>query len=795
MGKKGLLLGLLLALALAVTHGTMLAAKTEESEAETTEQLLTDNIGTTEENTAETTETTNVITTEQNKKPEKIEMQTGKTTKKKMAQAPLKKTADGQTLLDVSAGSIVIKSTGASGGGIADETSLNPKGYRITGSTTTNNVVVEKGVTTDLTLDNVSITNNAAKKNCIDVSHANVTITLVGDNMLSCGMIGYGALVKDGMDDTELTIQCENIKEGHQCKKNDCGSLDVKGTVLHATAIGNSNVNKEKPQETGVANLIFKGGIINANAGEHICAIGAACGSGDFGGYAKNIRIEGGIITALGGEYCAGIGGSFACKVDGIYITGGTVYASGGQNSPGIGSGGGIDYAYPSGTFDISNIVISGGDTVVKAVGDKATNMPGIGCGKPDDNPNNPGVATNVVAYPNTGYQGYIQDGISETEYSFSKESPFQEKQNIKVDKYFTMVYFGPFRDENKIDPVTSEQMGANHIISKTGGNAFTEAQLKELAKTNGKDKDGNAFSVNDFLLTDNSQIEAIKEAKVKGKTGDFLLTISTANKTNVTITVSLRGNGIDAAGDSDGSAFEMIGANDIKKETGGSAFTENELKQLCDVKGKDKDGNNFELKDFKIDENELKALNEAKVKKNTGKYPLTYQTPDGESVTVEVLLTGTVEVAFDTDGGKEVPGNQKIDSGKQITRPENPKKQGYIFEGWYYINKDGKEAEWNFEDPVYENMTLKAKWKEEPKTEAASTTGTTAEEKTTKAASTVEKESTDIPDWEYSKRERSVKTGETVAKTGDQAKIPLFITVLGISLAGIVFVSRKQKK
>lgn len=39
MGKKGLLLGLLLALALAVTHGTMLAAKTEESEAETTEQL------------------------------------------------------------------------------------------------------------------------------------------------------------------------------------------------------------------------------------------------------------------------------------------------------------------------------------------------------------------------------------------------------------------------------------------------------------------------------------------------------------------------------------------------------------------------------------------------------------------------------------------------------------------------------------------------------------------------------------------------------------------------------------
>lgn len=69
MKKKGLLLGLILTLALAVTHGTMLAAKTAESK------------------------------------------------EKKMEQDPLKKTADGQTLLNVNKGSIVIKSTGASGGG------------------------------------------------------------------------------------------------------------------------------------------------------------------------------------------------------------------------------------------------------------------------------------------------------------------------------------------------------------------------------------------------------------------------------------------------------------------------------------------------------------------------------------------------------------------------------------------------------------------------------------------------------------------------------------------------------
>ena len=62
---------------------------------------------------------------------------------------------------------------------------------------------------------------------------------------------------------------------------------------------------------------------------------------------------------------------------------------------------------------------------------------------------------------------------------------------------------------------------------------------------------------------------------------------------------------------------------------------------------GKDKEGNDLKPEDFKIDEGQLKAINEAKTSKNTGKFLLTYETPDGEKVTVEVLLTGTVEVSF----------------------------------------------------------------------------------------------------------------------------------------------------
>jgi len=33
------------------------------------------------------------------------------------------------------------------------------------------------------------------------------------------------------------------------------------------------------------------------------------------------------------------------------------------------------------------------------------------------------------------------------------------------------------------VEPKTNEQIGANHIISKTGGNGFTYKQLKHLTK------------------------------------------------------------------------------------------------------------------------------------------------------------------------------------------------------------------------------------------------------------------------------------------------------------------------
>ena len=568
---------------------------------------------------------------------------------------------DTQTKLDVSKGSIQIKATGAVGGGLSQaETSINPKGYYITGTTTANAIAVDPGVTTDLTFDNVSITNQNRNENCVTVSHANVTITLIGDNNLTCEMSEYGALVKDGMDDTALTLQCEYAGEkGHKCKSGICGSLVAGGNTYHATAIGSITATRGINSEAGFSNLLIKGGVITAQAGQHNCAIGACCASWGGGGkgYTKNIKISGGIVNAIGGDQCAGIGSGGWTPVDGIYISGGTVYAAGGNESPGIGSGGRTnDVQGMEKNLDVSNVVISGGDTIVKSVGDEATNMPGIGCGKgPSEHP--AGVASNITASPNTGYQGYIQDGTSEDIYNFTDTSPFASDTVVSVEKYYTKIYFGPYRDENTIAKDTKEQIGANHVISKTGGDGFTESQLKHLAKVNGKQENGTSFPEEGLIFTDTSQIEKINKAKAGGKTGDFPLTFQTPSGTEVTVKVSLRDSGTDASKFDPDNPTPVIGANDFEKDTGGDAFTEEQLKQYGEVKGKDKEGNTISLKDFMVDAEQFKKINEAKTSGKTGVFDLTYTAEDGNQVKVKVSLMGYDEVTEDPDSGESIKG------------------------------------------------------------------------------------------------------------------------------------------
>lgn len=65
--------------------------------------------------------------------------------------------------------------------------------------------------------------------------------------------------------------------------------------------------------------------------------------------------------------------------------------------------------------------------------------------------------------------------------------------------------------------------------------------------------------------------------------------------------------------------------------------------------------------------------------------------------------------VEFDSNGGTDVASQKLVDQ-RYATEPEEPTREGYVFDGWYI--SEAYVTQWNFEtDPVEENMTLHAKW------------------------------------------------------------------------------------
>ena len=911
-----------------------------------------------------------------------------KTAVKKKKAGNLKKqlAKNGQTLLDVSKGDIRITLNGAKGGGLSeDETKLNPKGYWIQGSSTDYNLIVEEKVKTDLTLDNVEIIRGVSldeKANCMIVSHADVTITLVGYNQLLCNSGGTddvrkqgAALTKNGMDGS-LVIQCEHVNEkDHKCD-DECGTLIAKGKdgLWHAGAIGSATQVWNVEKESGFANFEIKGGNIEASGGTHCPGIGSACVSeNSAGGYTKNIRISGGNVKATGTENGSGIGSGYGNKVDGIYITGGTVEATGGSNAPGIGASKCDNMStYPKQSMITTNIHISGGDTRVTAIGDETTHMPGIGSGGGNEK------VSDVTAIPNFGFQGYIQDGTSKTDYTFVDGTPFKEETAIEVGKFYTMVYFGPFRDTNEIEKDSKEQIGANHVISKSGGQGFTEQQLKGLTKVTGKQKDGTDFPGQDLTFVHESQIEAINEAKTAGKTGEFDLTFTTPNGTETTVKVYLKAEGTDAAQMNPDKMRPTIGADDFQKDTGGAGFSDDEVRSLAGVQGKDEEGTTHPQQRFTVNEEQLavinrakesgkggtfeltftspdqeeatvtvtlkvydktavdetsgetikgldiisrtggkgfteeqlkdlsdasasdgdgkpiernllqfpdvdqiKAINEAKTSGEIGDYPLKIAAPGGTEITilvqlrgvgtdvqesgrgagslaasgtvqptggeafqteeilklcgakgkdaygnnmipeldqkqflrinqaktagktgefplqfaladgkkteVTVKLTGEHTVTFDPDGGDYQPKDQIMEGGKTAVEPKEPKKAGYIFEGWFYTDADGRETKWDFDTSVHESMTLKAKWKKEPDATSDSSKNDNGEHSTKQDKTTKKGKA----DWNY--KELTQRT--EVEKTGEQShSLWIALGIAGAAGAAACVLGRKRK-
>lgn len=61
--------------------------------------------------------------------------------------------------------------------------------------------------------------------------------------------------------------------------------------------------------------------------------------------------------------------------------------------------------------------------------------------------------------------------------------------------------------------------------------------------------------------------------------------------------------------------------------------------------------------------------------------------------------------ITFNSDGGSSV-SQQKLKEGEKVTKPSAPVKKGYAFDGWFI-----EDEEYDFNNDVTSNLTLKAKW------------------------------------------------------------------------------------
>ena len=75
--------------------------------------------------------------------------------------------------------------------------------------------------------------------------------------------------------------------------------------------------------------------------------------------------------------------------------------------------------------------------------------------------------------------------------------------------------------------------------------------------------------------------------------------------------------------------------------------------------------------------------------------------------IPVTILAIDEYVIIFNTDGGTVIPP-QMVKRGERIIKPENPVKQGYTFIQWM----NGQQP-YDFSEPVTENLTLAAQWKE----------------------------------------------------------------------------------
>lgn len=160
---------------------------------------------------------------------------------------------------------------------------------------------------------------------------------------------------------------------------------------------------------------------------------------------------------------------------------------------------------------------------------------------------------------------------------------------------------------------------------------------------------------------------------------------------------------------------------------------------------------------------------------------------------------SATVNVNFDLDGGTGTT-LQKVLRGQKIAEPTKPYKSAYTFDGWY-----NGEQKYDFDTPVFDEITLTAKWKYVGSSSGGSTTEPTTEKPT---------EPTTMPTTKPNKQNNSKNTNDKTdnnslsagakkadANSNNYEKSPLtgnastFASIISAGAGLIILAATKKRK
>jgi hypothetical protein len=240
--------------------------------------------------------------------------------------------------------------------------------YKLTGASPAARVVVQSGVSADVTIENLSIdisgASGVANASPFKInSGASVTLRLAGENYLRAvdtsaaieAPAGATVVITSAAGDGALAGSLDAVSQYGAAigggSDQAGGSITINGGTIHATgsyAVGASDGGGGAGIGGG---LKGDGGTIVINGGGG-ADWGAACiggGGGDNSnetndaGEAGNITITGGFVKADAPDWSAGIGSGYTPKNYNIHgqitISGGVVTASSTQGGAGIGGG------------------------------------------------------------------------------------------------------------------------------------------------------------------------------------------------------------------------------------------------------------------------------------------------------------------------------------------------------------------------------------------------------------------------------------------------------------------------